>query len=165
MERWLPVWPKGVEPVDIEWIPEIGAPPQMLISGDFVGPVNLYDTALIDGVPTVIYEREAWVVDLCDADDSEDVCMWKTAHSLLGHLIALDLETGAEQQLGVREGFEDYYTVSIGGDRAAILGAFQVGSGDGSVGVVDVEDLIALGPDEWVFEGLPEPPATIRPPI
>lgn len=163
VERWLPVWPKGAEPVGIEWIPEIGAPPQTLISGDFVSPVNLYDTALINGVPTVIYERGTWVVDPCDTGDSEDACMWKTAHSLLGRLIALDLETGAEQQLGVREGFELYFTVSIGGDRAAILGAFQVGSGDGSVGVVDVEDLVALGPDGWVFEVLPEAQATIRP--
>jgi hypothetical protein len=163
VERWLPVWPEGVEPVGVEWIPEIGGPPQTLISGDVVSPVNLYDTALIDGVPTVIYERETWVVDPCDVDDTEDRCMWKTMHSLLGHLIALDLETGEERQLGVREGFEDYYTVSIGGDRAAILGAFQVGSGDGTVGIVDVEDLATLGSDGWVFEALPEVQTTIRP--
>jgi hypothetical protein len=167
---YKPIWPEGVEPTPIEWIPAPGEPSQVLIPGTRDGEIELVDVTVLDTERVVIYQELVGLPDPCDwyranrrPTLDEDGCMWVAMHSLLGVLTARELDGDRVWPLGVVEGWDAGASVSVGGKHAAVTPPGLESPLE--VEIVDTDRLTALDRFDWPTAACDGDCRTIKPEV
>ena len=136
------LWPEGMDPVPIEWIPSVGGPPQTLVPADRSTWIELVQVAELQGKTVVIYTRDQPWDARCEPYEIT-ACYLETLRTVL---VARDLDSDTEWMLGIVGGFEWGAGVALGGDKAAISFPFE----PAIVSVVPAAALVSLGSDAFV---------------
>lgn len=151
---WKLIWPDGVEPVPIEWLPSPGEPSRVLVPGGLTLELELTDVTDLDGRTVVIYNRLIGLEDPCDwfranRDPTldEDGCMWIAMNSMLWLLTARDLDSDRDWSLGIVQGWDAGAGVSVGGKRAAI--SQPALEPPPSIQIADIRRLTAVNELDW----------------